>query len=92
MEPVIGLGEFEHFSYASGDEEDFQKAAWAREKGGSINSHWGVTTLSDMELNYLPAIGSTNNHDVWNVDDIAKRTLYGYATQIQFGVGSPEVI
>ncbi|MEL7609276.1 MAG: amidohydrolase family protein [Bacillota bacterium] len=92
MEPFIGLGEFEHFSYSSGNEEDFQKAAWAREKGGFINSHWGVTTLSDMELNFLPAIGSTNNHDVWNAEDIAKSIRYGYATQIKFGVGSPEVI
>ncbi len=92
MEPFIGLGEFEHFSYSSGAEEDFQKAAWARERGGFINSHWGVTTLSDMELNYLPAIGSTNNHDVWNGDDISKSLRYGYNTQIKFGVGSPEVI
>ncbi len=92
MEPFIGLGEFEHFSYSGGSEEDFQKAAWLREKGGFLNSHWGVTTLSDMELNYLPAIGSTNNHDVWNGDDIAKSLRYGYSTQIKFGVGSPEVI
>ena len=69
LDPVIGLGEFEHFSYSSGDEDDFKKAAWLRERGGFMNSHWGITTLSDMELNYLPAIGSTNNHDVWNGDD-----------------------
>lgn len=92
MDPVIGLGEFEHFSYSGGAEEDFQKAAWAREKGGFINGHWGLTTLSDMELNYLPAIGVTNNHDVWNGDDIAKSVRYGFATQIKFGVGSSEVI
>lgn len=79
-EPVIGLGEFEHFSYSSGNEEDFQKAAWLRERGGFQNSHWGITTLSDLELNYLPAIGSTNNHDVWNGDDIAKSIRYGYST------------
>lgn len=91
-EPVIGLGEFEHFSYSSGNEEDFQKAAWLRERGGFQNSHWGITTLSDLELNYLPAIGSTNNHDVWNGDDIAKSIRYGYSTQIKFGVGSSEVI
>ncbi len=90
--PVIGLGEFEHFSYSSGNEEDFQKAAWLRERGGFQNSHWGITTLSDLELNYLPAIGSTNNHDVWNGDDIAKSIRYGYSTQIKFGVGSSEVI
>lgn len=92
LDPVIGLGEFEHFSYSSGDEDDFKKAAWFRERGGFMNSHWGVTTLSDMELNYLPAIGSTNNHDVWNVNDIEKSIRYGYATQIKFGVGSSEVI
>lgn len=92
MEPVIGLGEFEHFTYSAGDEEDFQKAAWAREKGGFINGHWGLTALSDMMLNYLPAIGVTNNHDVWNGDDIEKSIKYGFATQIKFGVGSPEVI
>ena len=91
-EPVIGLGEFEHFSYSSGNDEDFQKAAWLRERGGFQNSHWGITTLSDLELNYLPAIGSTNNHDVWNGDDIAKSIRYGYSTQIKFGVGSSEVI
>ena len=91
-EPVIGLGEFEHFSYSSGNEDDFKKAAWHRERGGIMNSHWGVTTLSDMELNYLPAIGSTNNHDVWNVNDIEKSIRYGYTTQIKFGVGSSEVI
>lgn len=92
LDPVIGLGEFEHFAYSSGDEEDFKKAAWFRERGGFMNSHWGVTTLSDMELNYLPAIGSTNNHDVWNGDDIARSVRYGYSTQIKFGVGSSEVI
>lgn len=92
LDPVIGLGEFEHFSYSSGSEDDFKKAAWLRERGGFMNSHWGVTTLSDMELNYLPAIGSTNNHDVWNAQDIAKSIRYGYSTQIKFGVGSSEVI
>ncbi|WP_156430791.1 amidohydrolase family protein [Paenibacillus sp. FJAT-26967] len=92
MEPVIGLGEFEHFTYSSGDEDDFHKAAWVRDKGGFINGHWGVTALSDMMLNYLPAIGVSNNHDVWNVDDIEKSIRYGFATQIKFGVGSSEVI
>ncbi|GFZ78381.1 adenine deaminase [Paenibacillus marchantiophytorum] len=92
MEPVIGLGEFEHFTYSSGDEDDFHKAAWVRDKGGFINGHWGVTALSDMLLNYLPAIGVSNNHDVWNVDDIEKSIRYGFATQIKFGVGSSEVI
>lgn len=92
MEPVIGLGEFEHFTYSAGDEDDFKKAAWAKEKGGFINGHWGLTALPEMTLNYLPAIGVTNNHDVWNGDDIAKSIRYGYSTQIKFGVGSNEVI
>ncbi|TBL68275.1 amidohydrolase family protein [Paenibacillus thalictri] len=92
MEPVIGLGEFEHFTYSSGNEDDFHKAAWVRARGGFINGHWGVTALSDMVLNYLPAIGVSNNHDVWNVDDIEKSIRYGFATQIKFGVGSSEVI
>ena len=78
MEPVIGLGEFEHFTYSAGDEDDFQKAAWVREKGGFINGHWGLTALPQMTLNYLPAIGVTNNHDVWNGDDIAKSIRYGF--------------
>ncbi|TGU98155.1 adenine deaminase, partial [Mesorhizobium sp. M00.F.Ca.ET.186.01.1.1] len=43
MEPVIGLGEFEHFTYSKGDEDDFQKAAWVRAKGGFMNGHWGLT-------------------------------------------------
>jgi adenine deaminase len=92
MEPVIGLGEFEHFTYSSGNDDDFRKAAWVREKGGFMNGHWGVTALSDMILNYLPAIGVSNNHDVWNVDDIAKSIRYGFPTHIKFGVGSSEVI
>lgn len=33
MDPVIGLGELDHFKYSVADDEDFQKAAWAREKG-----------------------------------------------------------
>lgn len=92
MDPVIGLGEFEHFTYSAGDEDDFKKAAWAREKGGFMNGHWGLTALPEMTLNYLPAIGVTNNHDVWNGDDIAKSICYGFCTQIKFGVGSNEVI
>lgn len=92
MEPVIGLGEFEHFTYSSGDEDDFRKAAWVREKGGFMNGHWGVTALSDMVLNYLPAIGVSNNHDVWTGDDIEKSIRYGFPTHIKFGVGSNEVI
>lgn len=92
MEPVIGLGEFEHFTYSKGDEDDFQKAAWVREKGGFMNGHWGLTALSDMLLNYLPAIGVSNNHDVWNGNDIEKSIRYGFPTQIKFGVGSSEVI
>ena len=92
MEPVIGLGEFEHFTYSSGDEDDFLKAAWVRAKGGFINGHWGVTTLSDMMLNYLPAIGVSNNHDVWTEKDIEKSIRYGFPTHIKFGVGSNEVI
>ncbi|NBN65458.1 amidohydrolase family protein [Pannonibacter tanglangensis] len=92
MEPVIGLGEFEHFTYSSGDDDDFRKAAWVRAKGGFMNGHWGVTALSDMVLNYLPAIGVSNNHDVWNEDDIEKSIRYGFPTHIKFGVGSAEVI
>ncbi|WDV96801.1 amidohydrolase family protein [Brevibacillus parabrevis] len=92
MEPVIGLGEFEHFTYSKGDEDDFQKAAWVRAKGGFMNGHWGLTALPDMVLNYLPAIGVSNNHDVWNGDDIEKSIRYGFPTQIKFGVGSSEVI
>ncbi|WDZ79955.1 amidohydrolase family protein (plasmid) [Ensifer adhaerens] len=92
MEPVIGLGEFEHFTYSSGNEDDFRKAAWVRAKGGFMNGHWGVTALSDMILNYLPAIGVSNNHDVWNEKDIEKSIRYGLPTHIKFGVGSSEVI
>jgi len=92
MEPVIGLGEFEHFTYSSGSDDDFHKAAWVREKGGFLNGHWGVTALSDMVLNYLPAIGVSNNHDVWTGDDIEKSIRYGFPTHIKFGVGSNEVI
>lgn len=92
MEPVIGLGELDHFKYSNGDEEDFQKLAWAREKGVFIDGHWGLTALSDMMLNYLPAVGVSNNHDVWNEDDIEKSLRYGFPTQIKFGVGSNEVI
>ncbi len=92
MEPVIGLGEFEHFTYSSGNDDDFHKAAWVREKGGFLNGHWGVTALSDMVLNYLPAIGVSNNHDVWTGDDIEKSIRYGFPTHIKFGVGSSEVI
>ncbi|MBD9652698.1 adenine deaminase [Ensifer sp. ENS09] len=92
MEPVIGLGEFEHFTYSSGNDDDFRKAAWVRAKGGFMNGHWGVTALSDMILNYLPAIGVSNNHDVWNEKDIEKSIRYGFPTHIKFGVGSSEVI
>ncbi|KKB84390.1 adenine deaminase [Devosia limi DSM 17137] len=92
MEPVIGLGEFEHFTYSAGSDDDFQKAAWVREKKGFMNGHWGVTALSDMILNYLPAIGVSNNHDVWTVDDIEKSIRFGFPTHIKFGVGSSEVI
>lgn len=92
MEPVIGLGEFEHFTYSSGDDDDFRKAAWVRTKGGFMNGHWGVTALSDMTLNYLPAIGVSNNHDVWTADDIEKSIRFGFPTHIKFGVGSSEVI
>lgn len=92
MEPVIGLGEFEHFTYSSGNEDDFRKAAWLRARGGFMNGHWGVTALSDMVLNYLPAIGVSNNHDVWTAEDIAKSVRYGLPTHIKFGVGSAEVI
>ncbi len=92
MEPVIGLGEFEHFTYSSGNDDDFRKAAWVRARGGFMNGHWGVTALSDMVLNYLPAIGCSNNHDVWNEKDIEKSIRYGFPTHIKFGVGSAEVI
>jgi adenine deaminase len=92
MEPVIGLGEFEHFTYSAGSEDDFRKAAWLRARGGFMNGHWGVTALSDMVLNYLPAIGVSNNHDVWTAEDIAKSVRYGFPTHIKFGVGSTEVI
>lgn len=92
MDPVIGLGEFEHFTYSSGSDDDFRKAAWVRAKGGFMNGHWGVTALSDMMLNYLPAIGVSNNHDVWNEKDIEKSIRYGFPTHIKFGVGSSDVI
>lgn len=92
MEPVIGLGEFEHFTYSSGNDDDFRKAAWVRARGGFMNGHWGVPALSDMMLNYLPAIGCSNNHDVWNEKDIEKSIRYGFPTHIKFGVGSAEVI
>lgn len=92
MDPVIGLGELAHLSYMTGDADDFRKSALGRANSGFVNCHWGVTALSDMLLNYMPAIGVDNNHDVWNEDDIEKSVRYGLNTQIKFGVGSPEVI
>ncbi|GAB2681321.1 adenine deaminase C-terminal domain-containing protein [Nocardia goodfellowii] len=92
MDPVIGLGELAHLSYMTGDADDFRKSALGRANAGFVNCHWGVTALSDTLLNYMPAIGVDNNHDVWNEDDIEKSVRYGLNTQIKFGVGSPEVI
>ncbi|WP_067566164.1 amidohydrolase family protein [Nocardia acidivorans] len=92
MDPVIGLGELAHLSYMTGNADDFRKSALGRANAGFVNCHWGVTSLSDMLLNYMPAIGVDNNHDVWNEDDIEKSIRYGLNTQIKFGVGSPEVI
>ncbi|MGY0498509.1 adenine deaminase C-terminal domain-containing protein [Nocardia sp. FBN12] len=92
MDPVIGLGELAHLSYMTGNADDFRKSALGRANAGFVNCHWGVTSLSDMMLNYMPAIGVDNNHDVWNEDDIEKSIRYGLNTQIKFGVGSPEVI
>lgn len=92
MDPVIGLGELAHLSYMTGNADDFRKSALGRANAGVVNCHWGVTSLSDTLLNYMPAIGVDNNHDVWNEDDIDKSIRYGLNTQIKFGVGSPEVI
>lgn len=92
MDPVIGLGELAHLTYSVGNDDDFRKSALGRAKGGFMNTHWGVTTLSDMMLNYMPAIGAFANHDVWKEDDIEKSVRYGLQTQIKFGVGSAEVI
>jgi adenine deaminase len=92
MDPVIGLGELAHLSYMTGNADDFRKSALGRANAGFVNCHWGVTSLPDMLLNYMPAIGVDNNHDVWNEDDIEKSIRYGLNTQIKFGVGSPEVI
>lgn len=92
MDPVIGLGELAHLSYMTGDDDDFRRSALGRASGGYVNNHWGVTALPDMLLNYMPAIGAHNNHDVWNEEDIARSLRYGQYTQIKFGVGSPEVI
>jgi adenine deaminase len=92
MEPVIGLGELAHLTYSVGNDDDFRKSALGRAKGGFMNTHWGVTVLSDMMLNYMPAIGAFANHDVWTEDDIEKSVRWGLQTQIKFGVGSAEVI
>jgi len=92
MDPVIGLGELAHLSYMTGNADDFRRSALGRANAGFVNCHWGVTSLSDTLLNYMPAIGVHNNHDVWNEDDIEKSIRYGLNTQIKFGVGSPEVI
>ncbi|MFE6861192.1 adenine deaminase C-terminal domain-containing protein [Nocardia sp. NPDC057668] len=92
LDPVIGLGELAHLSYMTGNADDFRKSALGRANAGVVNCHWGVTALSDTLLNYMPAIGVDNNHDVWNEGDIEKSVRYGLNTQIKFGVGSPEVI
>ncbi|MGH3584884.1 MAG: adenine deaminase C-terminal domain-containing protein [Pseudonocardia sp.] len=92
MDPVIGLGELAHLSYMTGNDDDFRRSALGRANGGFVNCHWGVTALPDMLLNYMPAIGAHNNHDVWDEEDIEKSVRYGLPTQIKFGVGSPEVI
>lgn len=92
MEPVIGLGELAHLSYMTGNDDDFRRSALGRANGGFVNAHWGVTALPDLLLNYMPAIGTHNNHDVWNEDDIDKSIRHGLQTQIKFGVGSPGVI
>ncbi|QBE65871.1 adenine deaminase C-terminal domain-containing protein [Pseudoduganella lutea] len=92
LDPVIGLGELAHLTYSVGNDDDFRKSALGRVKGGFMNTHWGVTALSDMMLNYMPAIGAFANHDVWKEDDIEKSVRYGLQTQIKFGVGSSEVI
>ncbi|MBS0509306.1 MAG: adenine deaminase [Proteobacteria bacterium] len=92
MEPFIGLGELAHLTYSVGNDDDFRKSALGRANGKFMNTHWGVTALSEMMLNYMPAIGAYANHDVWKEDDIEKSVRYGLQTQIKFGVGSPEVI
>lgn len=92
MEPIIGLGELSHLTYSVGNNDDFYKSALGRAREGFMNTHWGVTTLSPMMLNYMPAIGAFANHDVWQEDDIEKSVRYGLQTQVKFGVGSPEVI
>ncbi len=92
LDPVIGLGELAHLTYSVGNDDDFRKSALGRARGGFMNTHWGVTALSDMMLNYMPAIGAFANHDVWKEDDIEKSVRYGLQTQIKFGVGSSEVI
>ena len=92
MEPIIGLGELSHLTYSVGNSDDFYKSALGRAREGFMNTHWGVTTLSPMMLNYMPAIGAFANHDVWQEDDIEKSVRYGLQTQVKFGVGSPEVI
>jgi adenine deaminase len=88
MKPVIGLGEFDHFSYSKGNEDDLKKAAYAKTLGKMMNGHWGITTLTPMELNFLPAIGASNNHDVWNAEDLEKSMRIGFPTHIKFGVGN----
>ena len=88
MQSVIGMGEFSHFSYRTGTEDDFRKAARARELGLFMDGHWGLTVLSPMELNFLPAIGVSNNHDVWNAQDISRSLRHGFPTQLKYGVGN----
>ena len=90
IDPVIGLGEFDHFTYSSGDQDCMELMAAAKAKDMQVNGHWGLTTLTPLELNILPAIGGSNNHDVWNGEDIEKSLRYGFPTQIKFGVGKVE--
>lgn len=90
IDPVIGLGEFDHFTYSSGDQDCMELMASAKARNMQANGHWGLTTLSPLQLNILPAIGGSNNHDVWNGEDIAKSLRYGFPTQIKFGVGKVE--
>lgn len=85
-EPVIALGEFNHYKYVAGTPDTFRQLAMAKARGKMLFAHarWAG---SPQEFNLFPAAGSSAGHDAFTYEDLLLDMRAGHLTILRQGSG-----
>jgi adenine deaminase len=82
---IIGLGELNNITFVRGNEQDFEKVAYARSLNKMLDGH--VDAPTPYEENLFPAVGVIDDHDNWSSDGLKQNFRGGLSTLIASGLG-----